>query len=52
VLLSGDYVIPLFHVPKQWVAYWRRLRHPETIPLFGFNIDTWWAADTAHGAAP
>jgi peptide/nickel transport system substrate-binding protein len=45
VLLSGDYVIPLFHSPKQWVASWRRLHHPEKIPLFGFNIDTWWAAD-------
>ncbi len=30
VLLSGDYVIPLFFIPKQWVAYWTRLRHPET----------------------
>jgi peptide/nickel transport system substrate-binding protein len=20
VLLSGDYVIPLFHLPRQWVA--------------------------------
>jgi peptide/nickel transport system substrate-binding protein len=52
VLLSGDYVIPLFHVPKQWVAYWRRLAHPETPPLFGFNIDTWWAADSVQKAAP
>ena len=45
VLLSGDYVIPLFHVPRQWVAYWRRLRHPEVTPLTGYSIDSWWAAD-------
>jgi peptide/nickel transport system substrate-binding protein len=45
VLLSGDYVIPLFFIPKQWVAYWRRLEHPEKTPLFGYNIDSWWAAD-------
>ncbi len=44
VLLSGDYVIPLFYVPKQWVAYWRNLKHPEKTPLFGYNIDSWWAA--------
>ena len=25
VLLSGDYVIPLFHLPRQWLAYWRGL---------------------------
>jgi len=45
VLLSGDYVIPLFYVPKQWVAYWRNLKHPQKTPLFGYNIDSWWAAE-------
>ena len=45
VLRSGAYVIPLFHVPTQWVAYWRRLRHPEKVPVSGFNLDTWWAED-------
>ncbi len=42
VLLSGHYVIPLFHAPVQWIASWKRLAHPEKIPLFGFNLDTWW----------
>lgn len=42
VLLSGDYVIPLFHPPRQWVAYWKRLKHPEKTPLFGYALDTWW----------
>jgi peptide/nickel transport system substrate-binding protein len=42
VLLSGQYVIPLFHAPAQWIASWKRLAHPERIPLFGFNLDTWW----------
>ncbi|MCB1520716.1 MAG: ABC transporter substrate-binding protein [Hyphomicrobiaceae bacterium] len=42
VLVSGDYVIPLFHLPKQWVAYWRRISPPERTPLFGYSIDTWW----------
>ncbi len=46
VLLSGDYVIPLFFIPKQWVAFWTRLKHPEKTPLFGYNVDSWWAADT------
>ena len=44
VLLSGNYVIPLFYIPKQWLAYWTRLRHPETTPLFGYNVDSWWSA--------
>lgn len=45
VLLSGDYVIPLFHIPKQWLAYWRRLKHPEKTPLFGYTADAWWMED-------
>ncbi len=45
VLLSGDYVIPLFFIPKQWVAYWKRLNHPQQTPLFGYNVDSWWAGD-------
>lgn len=44
-LLSGDYVIPLFYIPKQWVAFWTRLHHPEKTPLFGYNVDSWWATD-------
>ena len=42
VLLSGHYVIPLFHPPAQWVASWKRLGHPEKTPLSGFNVDSWW----------
>lgn len=47
VLLSGDYVIPLFHTPKDWVAHWRKLQFPEAAPLFGFSIDTWWVKQTS-----
>jgi peptide/nickel transport system substrate-binding protein len=42
VLLSGDYVIPLFHLPRQWVAHWRDMKRPEATPLYGYQIDTWW----------
>jgi peptide/nickel transport system substrate-binding protein len=42
VLMSGDYVIPLFHLPKVWVAHWNYMRFPETRPLSGFDVDTWW----------
>lgn len=46
VLLSGDYVIPLFFGPKQWVAHWARLKHPEKTPMFGYAIDSWWIEET------
>lgn len=42
VLLSGDYVVPLFYTPRQWVPYWVRLKHPDKTPLFGYSVDTWW----------
>jgi peptide/nickel transport system substrate-binding protein len=44
VLISGDYVIPLFHAPGQWIAHWRHLKMPEKTPLFGTDFDTWWVA--------
>jgi len=44
VLMSGHYVIPLFHLPRLWVAHWRQLQHPESAPYNGVEIDTWWMA--------
>ena len=47
VLLSGFYVVPLFHASEQWFAYSARLAHPAQTPryaphLFGFTLDSWW----------
>ena len=45
-LLSGDYVIPLFYLPRIWVAHWTHLRQPEVRPLSGLDVDTWWSDRT------
>ena len=42
VLLSGDYVIPTFHLKQQWVAHWTTLAAPDVTSLSGYSIDTWW----------
>lgn len=42
VLLSGFYVIPLYHAPVQWVARWTRIKHPSHTSLFGYLPETWW----------
>lgn len=42
VLLAGDYVIPLFHQPDQWVAVWSHVKFPETTSLYGYRTDSWW----------
>ncbi|MGA8691313.1 MAG: extracellular solute-binding protein [Methyloceanibacter sp.] len=55
VLLSGDYVIPLFHLPRQWLAYWRGLQRPAHTPLYGYQLDSWWREPSqpeAKSAAP
>ncbi len=43
VLLSGFYVVPLFHLPQQWVAHWTRIAHPQHTSLYGYLPETWWA---------
>ena len=45
VLLSGDYVIPLFYTPRQWVANWARLKNPDKTPVWGYAFDTWWVEE-------
>lgn len=46
VLLSGYYIVPLFHTDEQWVAYRSVLGHPDRFPLYGLSnnapIETWW----------
>jgi peptide/nickel transport system substrate-binding protein len=42
ILLSGFYVVPLFYVGDQWLAYDSALHRPDRLPLFGPYIDAWW----------
>ncbi|HEY6259310.1 MAG TPA: extracellular solute-binding protein [Xanthobacteraceae bacterium] len=42
LLISGSYAVPLFHHSEEWVAYWKRIRHPATTSLSGFLLETWW----------
>jgi peptide/nickel transport system substrate-binding protein len=42
VLLSGVYVVPLFHLPEQWAARWTRIGRPAVTSLSGYLPETWW----------
>jgi peptide/nickel transport system substrate-binding protein len=42
VLISGLYVIPLFHLPQQWVARWPDIERPKALPLQGALPEVWW----------
>ena len=47
VLMSGLYVLPLYHLPEQWIARWPSVERPKTLSLYGSPIETWW-----RGRAP
>ena len=42
LLMSGFYVVPLFHLPQQWVARWTHIEHPAAVSLTGYLPETWW----------
>jgi peptide/nickel transport system substrate-binding protein len=44
VLMSGFYVVPLYHLSEQWVARWTTIAHPGETSLFGYLPETWWRA--------
>ncbi len=41
-LMAGSYMIPLYYNPQDYVAYWKPLAHPDTMPLYGTVLETWW----------
>ncbi|MFZ2100948.1 MAG: extracellular solute-binding protein [Oricola sp.] len=43
ILISGHYVIPLYHLRETWVAYRDHLKFPEKTPLYGYQLPVWWS---------
>ena len=43
VLRAGTYVLPLYHLKGDRVAYWNRIAMPAVTPLTGYSAETWWA---------
>ncbi|ODT56614.1 MAG: hypothetical protein ABS59_00620 [Methylobacterium sp. SCN 67-24] len=43
VLLWNYYMVPQWHLPMAWVAYWNKFGIPEKQPSYlGVDIDSWW----------
>ena len=42
LLISGHYLIPLFHIDEQWVARWNHIVRPDKTSLYGYQFPTWW----------
>jgi peptide/nickel transport system substrate-binding protein len=49
LLTAGFWVVPLFHLPGQWVAHWTRIEHPAKIPGSGWTLPAWWVRPQAEG---
>ncbi|MEN3950559.1 extracellular solute-binding protein [Iodidimonas sp. SYSU 1G8] len=43
VFRAGAYVLPLYHLRGDRVAYWNRIAMPPVPPLTGYSPETWWA---------
>ena len=44
ILISGLYCVPLFHLPEDLVARWKRVARPEVTAIAGLQPETWWAS--------
>jgi peptide/nickel transport system substrate-binding protein len=42
LLLSGNYVVPLYHLGEQWIARHKHIGRPQVTPLWGFQLPAWW----------
>jgi peptide/nickel transport system substrate-binding protein len=43
ILISGHYVIPLYHIREKWVAHRDHIQYPGYTPLYGYDLATWWS---------
>ncbi len=44
MLISGHYVVPLYHIDEQWLARRSHIGHPDKTPLYGYQLPVWWDA--------
>ncbi len=42
LVLSNQFVVPLFYLPETWLAYRRGVGVPERLPRFGFALEALW----------
>ncbi len=42
ILMAGNYVIPLYHLKKDMIAYWKGYHHPKLTGNLESRIESWW----------
>lgn len=49
VLMWNHYVVPMWFKATDWVAYWKRVKHPENMPGYALGYpDIWWFDEKAN----
>ena len=49
VLLANHYVVPQFHRGEQNLAYWNKIKRPETLPEYGIDFPAaWWSTEAKN----
>lgn len=51
VLMANHYVIPMWYKAADWIAYWKRVKHPGTMPGYSPGYPTIWWFDAEADAA-
>lgn len=42
LLVNNSYLVPLYHLDAQWIARWKHIGRPDPVPLYGYQLPTWW----------
>ncbi len=51
VLMWNHYVVPMWYKNVDWIAYWKRVRHPDKMPGYALGYPTIWWFDAEADAA-
>lgn len=51
VLMWNHYVVPMWFKSADWIAYWKRVKHPETMPGYALGYPAIWWLDAEADAA-
>jgi microcin C transport system substrate-binding protein len=46
ILLAGYYIVPLFYRGTDLFAIWQNVVTPQSTPIYGPVIESWWAKDS------
>ncbi len=50
VLIWNRYVVPMWFKPADWIAYWKRVRHPDVMPGYALGYPAIWWHDAKAAA--